>query len=184
MQKFFKYYLPVLIFLGASGILFLGYMFTEHLGVLKYIAGELGMEGKGKIISTKVNAVVKEDGVEQKRIKTFEDDGQIYLVFEKTEDSDSDVLIVDKARDVLIVDKARKDIFAPNSGNNCFDLLFSRYLIQTECGKSGGYLGSEKYEGYRTKMEITDSQITFRLPKYNYGKVVRDRKMEIIFKGK
>ncbi len=84
MQKFFKYHLPALIFLGASGILFLGYMFTEHLGVLKYIAGELGMEGKGKIISTKVNAVVKEDGVEQGRVKTFEKEGKLYLVFEKT----------------------------------------------------------------------------------------------------
>ena len=83
----------------------------------------------------------------------------------------------------MIVDKTRKDIFAPNSGNNCIDLVFSRYLIQTECGKSGGYLGSEKYEGYKTKMELTDSQITFQLPKYKYGKVERNRKMEIIFKG-
>ena len=80
MRKFLKYYLPVLIFLGASGIIFWD-IFTEHLGVLKYFAGELGLEGKAKTITTKINVVVKEDGVQQKHIKTFEDDGQIYLVF-------------------------------------------------------------------------------------------------------
>ncbi len=172
MKKFLKYYLPLLIFLTASGIFLLGYMIENHAVVLKYIAGE-AMEGKAKIIRTKVNAVVREDGIEQNRIKVFENDGKFYLVFEKTEDL---------GFGVLIVDKTRKDIFMPNVGS-CYDLLFSKYLFQAECGRGGVPYSSGKADMYNVKLEANDSQINFQLPEYDYGKIKRNRKMEIIFKG-
>lgn len=174
MKKFLRYYLPVLIFLFASGILFLGYMFTNHLGTLKYFAGELGLEGKGKIITTKVNVAVKEDGIEQTHIRTFEDEGKLYLLFEKTENADLGV---------LIVDEWRKDIYLPVVGN-CYDFLFSKYLIQTECAERGDYYLSERKGMYNVKFASTNSQIDFRLPaEYNNGKVIKSKQIEIIFRG-
>lgn len=173
MKKILKYYLPITIFFLALGIFFLVYMVENHMAVLKYVAGEVGLEGKGRIISSKVKAVVKEDSVEQNSVKVFEDDGQLFLVFEKTENL---------GLGVLIVDRTRKDVVPPIVGD-CYDFLFSSYLIQAECGQRGDYYGSEKHGGYRTKLGLNDSQINFRLPEYNYGKVVRNRQMEILFKS-
>lgn len=108
MKKILKYYLPVTIFFIALGIFFLVYMVENHMAILKYAAGEIGLEGKGRIISTKVYAIVKEDGIEQNRIKTFEDEDKIYLIFEKTEDL---------GLGVLMVDKSRKDVLPPIVGD-------------------------------------------------------------------
>ncbi len=154
MKKFLKTYLPLLMFLGASGVFLLIYMVENHAAVLKYFAGEVGLEGKAKIITTKVNAIVKEDGIEQNRIKTFEDEGKLYLVFEKTEDL---------SFGVLIVDIARKDIYAPVVGD-CYDLLFSKYLFQAECGQRGDYYSGLKKGIYNVKLTSTDSQMNFQLP--------------------
>lgn len=167
MKKILKYYLPTLILLSAIGILFLGYMLKNHIVVLKYLAGE------AKIIKTQTSATVRENGIEQKRIKLFEDEGKIYIVFQETEDL---------GFGVLIVDEKRKDIFAPNVGN-CYELLFSSYLFQAETGCGGDYYSGLKHEMYNVKLESTNSNINFQLPEYNYGKVERDRKMEIIFRG-
>ena len=178
MKKILKYYLPLTIFFLALGIFFLIYMVQGHLAVLKYFAGELGLEGKGKIISKQINAVVKEDGIEQDRIKLFEDEGKIYIVFQKNEH---------QGFGVLIVDKERKDIFRPLLSSNCYGLVFSRYLFQAECGSEGIPYSNLKSEMYNVKLESNNSQINFQLPVYKYdGKYVRlerDRKMEIIFKG-
>lgn len=178
MKKILKYYLPLTVFFLALGIFFLVYMVHGHLAVLKYFAGELGLEGKGKIISKQVNAVVKEDGIEKDRIKLFKDEGKIYMVFQKTEQL---------GFGVLIVDKERKDILRPLISSNCYDLVFSRYLFQAECGRETiPYLYYES-DMYNVKLESNNSQINFQLPVYKYdGKYVRlerDRKFEIIFKG-
>lgn len=177
MKKFFKYYLPTLIIIGASGVFLLGYMIFNQADFLKYLAGKAGYEVKGNIFRANTSAVVREDGVEQSRIKVFEDDGKIYLVFDKVSDSGSGV---------LIVDKAKKDIYAPNM-YHCFEMIFSRYLFQAECGQRGDYLSGEKHQGYQVKLESNDSQINFQLPEYSYGesvKLKRNRQMEIIFKDK
>ena len=171
MKKFLKFYLPLLIFFGAAGIFLLGYMIENHAAVLKYFAGEVGLEGKGKIISTKINAVVKEDGVEQSRAEVFEDDGKLYLVFAKTEDSNFGV---------LILDTLRKDVLLPNV-SDCYDLVFSKYLFQAECGRGGVPYSSDKADMYNVRLEATDTQINFRLPEYGYGKIIKNRQMEIIF---
>lgn len=172
MKKVLRYYLPVLIFLGASGILLLGFMIKNHSVVLKYIGGEAA-QGKARVIKTRVNAVVREDGIEQERVKVFEDNGELYLIFGKTEDSHFGVLIV--ARN-------RKDILMPNV-ESCYDLLFSRYLFQAECGRGGVPFSSEKADKYDVKLASTESQINFQLPEYDYGKVKRNRQMEIVFNG-
>jgi hypothetical protein len=174
MKKILKYYLPLTISFLALGIFFLLYMIQGHLAVLKYFAGELSLEGKGKIISEQLKAVVKEDGIEQKQIKLFEDEGKIYIIFQKTGHP---------GFGVLIVDKEKKDIFTPLVSSNCYGLVFSSYLFQAECGQRGDYYGGEKHEGYSVKMESNDSQISFQLPVYNDGKLERDRKIEIIVKG-
>ena len=176
MKKILKYYLLLTIFSLALGIFFLIYMVQGHLAVLKYFAGELGLEGKGKIISKQINAVIKEDGIEQDGIKLFEDEGKIYMVFQKSEQP---------GFGILIVDKERKDIFRPLLSSNCYGLVFSRYLFQAECGSE--VMPYVKSDMYNVKLESNNSQINFQLPVYNYdGKYVRlerDRKMEIIFKG-
>lgn len=175
MKKILKYYLPLTIFFLALGIFFLIYMVQGHLAVLKYFAGELGLEGKGKIISKQINAVVKEDGIEQDQIKLFEDEGKIYMVFQKTGHP---------GFGVLIVDKERKDIFSPLLSNNCYGLVFSRYLFQAECGQRGDYYSGLKKGMYNVKFTSTDFKINFQLPaEYDYGKVIRNEQIEIIFKG-
>ena len=171
MKKILKYYLPLLIFLGALGILFLGNMLKNHIVILKYLAGE------AKIINTKINAVVKENGIEQDHIKLFEDDGKIFIVFQKTETS---------SFGVLFIDKERTDIFTPSIGN-CYEFLFSRYLIQADCGRAGVGFSRGKHESGQSKFESTKSQINFQYPTYNYDEryrqISRDRKFEIIFRG-
>lgn len=175
MKNLFRIYLPLLIFLIALGILFLGYVITNHAGILKYFAGEAGLEGKGKIITTQVKAVFKEDDVEQNRVKVLQDNGKFYLVFEKTEDLDLDV---------LIVDKARKDIYVPVVGYSCYDFLFSTYLFEAECAQRGDYYLSLRKGMYNVRFTSTDSQINFQLPaEYNNGKVIKNRQMEILFKA-
>ena len=173
MKKILKYYLPITIFFLALGFFFLIYVVENHMTVLKYVAGEIGLEGKGRIISTKVDAAVKEDGVENNKIELFEDDRKLYMVSPKVDDSG----IV-----VLVIERERKDVRVPIA--DCHELLFSTYLIQAECGQRGDYYGGEYHSGYRVKMEVADSQINFQLPaEYLNGKVVRNRRMEIIFKG-
>ena len=144
MKKILKYYLPLTIFFLALGIFFLIYMVQGHLGVLKYFADELGFEGKGKIISKQINAFVKEDGIEQNRIKLFEDEGKIYMVFQKNEN---------QGFGVLIVDKERKDIFRPLLSSHCYGLVFSRYLFQAECGQIVAPYLDLKSEMYNAKLE-------------------------------
>ena len=177
MKKILKYYLPLTIFFLALGIFFLVNV-QGHLAVLKYFAGELGLEGKGRIISKQINAVVKEDGIEQDRVRLFEDEGKIYMVFQE---------IAHPGFGILIVDKERKDIFRPNVSSSCYGLVFSRFLFQAECGREGVPYSDVKSGMYNVKFESNNSQIDFQLPVYKYdGKYVkleRDRKMEIIFKG-
>ena len=178
MEKYLKYNLSLILFFLALGIFFLLYMVQGHLAVLKYFAGEFGFEGKGKIISKQINAVVREDGIEQDQVKLFENEGEIYMVFEK---------IGHPGFGVLIIDKEKKDIFKPLVSSECYGLFFSRYLFQAECGRQKIPCSGLKSDMYNVKLESTDSQINFQLPVYNYdGKYVRlerDRKLEIIFKS-
>lgn len=173
MKKILKYYLPLTIFFLALSVFFLIYMFENHKVVLRYTAGELGLEKKGKIISTKVSANIKEDGTEKSQFGLFEDEGKLYMVSPKVDDS---------GVAVLIIDRERKDIFVPIM--NCHELLFSKYLIQAECGQRGDYYSGEKKGVYNVKFSEKDSQINFQLPaEYDYGKVVRNEQVEIILKG-
>lgn len=167
MKNIFKFYLPLLIFLSALGILFLGYMIKNHVVILKYIAGE------AKIITNQLDATVKEDGVEQDSVKLFDDEGKFYLVFKRNENYNFEV---------LILDKTKEDIFRPNIGN-CYELLFSKYLLQADCGRGGVPYSNVKSDMYDVKFQSTDSEINFQLPEYKNGKLERDRKIEIVFKG-
>ena len=173
MKKFLRFYLPLLIFLASLGIFSLAYMYENHNTILRYFAGEVRIEGKGKIISAKINAIVKKDGIEQDQVKLFDDEGKIYMVSPEVDDS---------GIYVLIIDKERKDVFVPI--RNCHELLFSKYLIQSECGQRGDFYGGGKHEGYQVKLEASDSQINFQLPaEFKDGKVVGNKQIEIIFKG-
>lgn len=178
MKKILKYYLPLTIVFSALGLFFLVYSVQGHLAVIKYFAGELGFTEKGKIISKQLNAVVKEDGIEQDQIKLFDDEGKIYMVFQKTENSHFGI---------LIIDKEKNDIFEPLLSTNCYGLIFSRYLFQAECGQRTIPYSDLKSEMYNVKLESNNSKVNFQLPIYNYdGKSVRlerERKFEIIFNG-
>ncbi len=69
-------------------------------------------------------------------------------------------------------------------GGTCYDFLFAKYLIQTECAERGDCYLSEKKGMYNVKFTSTDSQMNFQLPaEYNDGKVVRSKQVKIIFKG-
>ncbi len=173
MKKLLKYYLPLFVILGVSFVLLLSFINGNNLVALKYFAGEIGMEGKGKVIKTKLNAIVKEDGIEKSEVELFEKDGKLYMVSPK---------IVGSGIYVLVIDKERKDVRVPIA--DCHELFFSTYLIQAECGQRGDYYGGEYHSRYSVKMEVTDSQINFQIPaEYVDGKVVRNKQIEIIFKG-
>ncbi len=49
--------------------------------------------------------------------------------------------------------------------------------------RGGVAYSSGKADMYNVKLEANNSQINFQLPEYDYGKIKRNRRMEIIFKG-
>lgn len=173
IKKIFKYYLPSAIFF-LSFVSFLGfYFFENHKVLLRYIF-ERATTDKTKIFSGQIDAVIKIDGIESENVRLFKENEKIYFVAPK---------IVGSGISVLVIDNARKDIFVPI--RDCHEILYSKYLIQNECGSRGAYYSDEQKSLYDVKYSSDDSRINFQIPvEYIDGKVVKSEQIELTFVNK
>jgi len=167
IKSFFKYYLPSLIFIVALGILFLVYMFKNHVPILMFVFG------KAIVHSNLAETIVKRDGIELPNVKVFIlENGNQFLVYNP--DSKG-------SYGVIIVDKAKFDIASTNFGENYYDLLFGKFLFQTD-GASAIYASSPKWE-LNPKLKITEQRISY-ITKKLQGDDYIDVNHEIIFRDK
>jgi hypothetical protein len=165
MKKFLKFYLPLFLSLAATGIFTVGYLAARR-STLKYLFGE------AKMISPAKKASIKVNGIESNSSQIFESDGKFYFV---TDDSKL------RFHDLLVIDRAKNDVALPNGG--CRDVLFSNYLFLEECGYGGVFYGDKvKMSGFNTRLEITDSEISFILPN-DRDFITPEYKIEIRFTG-
>lgn len=165
IKSFFKYYLPMLIFFGALGTLFLVYMVKNHTPILKFVFGG------ARIHSNLANAIVKEDGIELPNATVFIlENGNKLLVY--TPES--------KSYDVIVIDKLNNDLGITNSGKQNYELVFDKFLFQTE--NAYGVAPRGKME-FKPNLKINDEQITYLTHRLENKKIV-DVNHEIIFKGK
>lgn len=167
IKSFFKYYLPTLIFISALGILFLVYMIQNHSPILKF------MLGGARIHSNIADVVVKEDGIELPNAKVFIlENGNKLLVYAPES----------KSYDVIIVDKLKKDLGLTNSGEDYYELIFEKFLFQTESAYGAVYANGAKW-GLKPNLQINQNKITYKTEKWLNEKLI-DVNHEIIFKDK
>ena len=167
IKRFIKYYLPTLIFIGALGILFLVYMIKNHTPILKFVFGG------ARIHSNIADAIVKEDGIELPNAKVFIlENGNELLVYAPES----------KNHKVIIVDKLKNNIGLGNSGEGDYELIFDRFLFQTESAYGVVPANGAKW-GLKPNLQISEKKITYKTEKWLDEKFV-DVNHEIIFKGK
>lgn len=118
--------------------------------------------GKARVISNKVNAAIYLDGQKSNDSYLFKEGSH----FDKTS-SDRLILWVedgDLRRKILIVHTEGKSVGQPNSGKNCYALLFGN-LIQAESACISIPIGSEKsWRGHDLKFKSEQGIIEFELP--------------------
>ena len=146
IKSFFKHYLPVLIFIGALGILFLVYMVKNHMPILKFVFGS------ARVHSNLADAIVKEDGIELPNAKVFILENENKLLVYTPES---------KSYDVIIVDKTENNLGLTNSGKENYELVFGSFLFQSASAYNAVYANGVKWE-LDPKLNISNNQITYR----------------------
>lgn len=165
MKKFLRFYLPVSIILLCSGFSILVYLVKNHSVAILYPLG------KARLHTETVEATVKINGVQKVNAKVFKVSPDEWLVYAPESES----------HPVIIIDEAKNDIGSTNSGKNYYELLFGRYLVQSDAAYAVVYASSPKWE-LNPNLEITDSRISYKTQRLENGKLV-DVPVEILFKG-
>jgi hypothetical protein len=167
MKKILKFHLPAFITLFSLLILVFGYLLANHSVLLRYPLG------KAIAISTPVDAVVKINGVEQPESTVFSmNEGEKLLVYSPN---------TKETYPVIIVDKLKNNIGYTNSGEENYELLFDRFLFQSENAYDIIYASSMKWE-HNPKLQISDQRIFYVTEKYENGNDI-EVNVEVIFKG-
>lgn len=168
MKKILRFYLPAFIALFSLMIFAFVYLFKNHPILLRIPFG------KARVISTRVDAVVRVNGVEQPESRVFSmDGGEKLLVYSPNPK---------EAYSVIIVDKLKNNIGSTNTGEENYELLFDRFLFQSENAYGIVYASSVKWE-HNPKLQITDERISYVIPNFNAAENLSDVNVEIIFKG-
>jgi hypothetical protein len=171
MKKFLKYYLPILMIFLSLSFLFLVYVevYVEknHPILIWYLIG------RARVHSQTISSVVKVNEKEQITAKVFKVNKDKFLIY--IPDSD-------ETYPVIIVDKARRDIGSTDAGKTRYELLFDRYLLQSDSAYAIIYASDAVKWGYNANLEMTASRISYTTPKLEDDKFV-DIKVEILFKG-
>jgi hypothetical protein len=169
MKKILRFYLPAFITIFSLMVFAFVYLWKNHPILLGFALG------KARVISTRVEATVKIDGVEQPESRVFSlDGGEKLLVYSPR---------VKGTYPVIIVDKPANDIGETNAGGKeDYELFFDRFLFQSESAYGVVYASSAKW-GHKPKLEIADERISYVIPKKNENGNYINVNVEIIFKG-
>ena len=140
------------------GSVLLVYLFESHPIVLKSITGS------ARILPSALNASIKIDGVTQSAARCF----QIKSHF-NGEPADEFVLWLPASsdvygRDILLIDRANNQVGRPNTTNEDYDLLWNRFLFQSESGSRYVSFTSAKSYAQDPELEFTDKSLRFSVP--------------------
>jgi hypothetical protein len=163
MKKFLKFYLPIFVAFLSLSILVFAYLFNDPPILARY------MLGHGKLYSQTVDAVVKINGKEVPEAKVFKADNEKLFVY-----TPYGILSVP----VIVVDKTKNDIGMIRADYENYELIFNRYLLQSESSYDVVYASDVKAK-YDPDIQITESRISYNLCAY-YGSKVN---FEILLKG-
>ncbi|HEX8248566.1 MAG TPA: hypothetical protein VF599_10365 [Pyrinomonadaceae bacterium] len=170
LKKFLGFYLPAFITIFSLAILLFGYLFVNHPLLLRFSVG------KSRVISPRVEAVVKVNGVEQPESGVFSMDGGDKLLVYAPNSKET--------YPVIIVDKLKNDIGSTNAvEKEDYELFFDRFLFQSENAYGLVYASDTVKWGYNPKLQITGERISYVTPNYKNEKHLQETSVEIIFKG-
>jgi hypothetical protein len=163
MKKFLKFYLP--IFAAFLSLIFLisAYLLNNHPIFVQYMFGD------ARLYCQIVDAVVKINGQESPEVKVYKVENENLLVY-----TPFGLLY----KPVVIVDKAKNDIGGANAGYENYELLFNRYLLQSE-NSHGITYASETKTRYDVNLEITESKVSYNVTQNDGGRV----NFEILLNG-
>jgi len=165
MKKFLRFYLPVSIIFLSLIFSFLVYMGKNHRVLALYPLGYARFIGKPLESSVQIN------GREAAGAKVFRMDREKLLVYAPNSET----------FDVIIVDSAKNDIGSTNSGADCYELLFGKYLFQADKAAAAVYASDVKWD-YDPHLEIMGSYISYTTSKSEGGRAA-EVKVEILLKG-
>lgn len=145
------------------------FLYQRHPVVLKVAAGS------ARVISTKIDASVLLDGVDQPEARCFNVNSSFH-------GQPADLVIVvlpnDQTAsgvDPIVVDRANRSVGSVNSSEIDYYLLWSKYLFQSESGSIYVSFGSAKGYEQDPQLRISDHTVEFMIPAdypLNGGKLV------------
>ena len=148
------------------------YLVYQHPLIVKTVSGS------ARLLSPPVEATIRIDGEVQPSARCF-------AVRSRFDGSPADSLVLwlsDPSavygRTVVVVDRLHHDVGLPNAGEGDYELLWGRYLLQSESGSMYASFRGAKFDGQDPKLVISDEHITFIIPQ---SPVLAGKKVEVVF---